>query len=77
MNLYQNSAYVPPTTTTAVPVGPTALPYYGLWASTGCWSDDTNARGLENSYTDNAAMSVKLCTEKAAGFKYMAVEYSV
>ncbi|KAK6500404.1 hypothetical protein TWF481_010748 [Arthrobotrys musiformis] len=66
IQIMQNSAYKPPATTN---------PGVGTFNYIGCYSDSSSARALENAWEDWSGMTVSACVQKAAGYKYAAVEY--
>ncbi|KAK6523447.1 hypothetical protein TWF281_001429 [Arthrobotrys megalospora] len=66
IQIMQNSAYKPPATTN---------PGVGTFNYVGCYSDSSSARALENTWEDWNGMTVSACVQKAAGYKYAAVEY--
>ncbi|KAI1374021.1 hypothetical protein F4677DRAFT_461856 [Hypoxylon crocopeplum] len=58
-------------------VVPKELSSYKTWSSQGCYSDSGDSRSLPNTYAapSGTAMTVEVCCDAAAGFKYAAVEY--
>lgn len=69
LNLYENSAYVPPAPPAVINPG------VGSFRSLGCFTDSTNARGLELISTDWNGMTVAACATIAKDYKFMGVEY--
>ncbi|OTA55980.1 WSC-domain-containing protein, partial [Hypoxylon sp. EC38] len=58
-------------------VVPKEVSSYKTWVTQGCYSDSAGARSLPNTYTapSGTSMTVEVCCDAAAGFKYAAVEY--
>lgn len=64
------------TTTATVPASPTPKSRVGAFVYQGCYTESTSdGRSLNGKSYFNDLMTVELCTEECAGFKYSATEY--
>jgi hypothetical protein len=64
------------TSATPTPTGPERKPTVSGYVLLGCWTEGTGVRALSESAFASDDMTLELCAEHCAGYRYWATEYS-